>query len=305
MVSVDFSTHLGYAWVSFGKELPYIMPIKIIADSCCDTTPQLREQLDIAIAPLTIRLPDGKEYVDAPGLDTKEMLDEMHAQDGSAQSNCPSVGEYAELMRQNDASVVVTLSSRLSGSYNSAVAARELVLEDEPDKKIHVIDSKSASAGELNIALKLGELRDQGLSFEELVAAAEQHVAQMHTLFVLEDLDNLIKNGRITKLKARIAALLKIYPVLSGNDGNIQVDHNVRGLENAHQKLIEMIESATQSIKRRTLNLTLSYCECKERAERFAQKVKAQCKAVKDIAVIPTGGLSSMYANRGGLVVAF
>lgn len=282
------------------------MAIKIIADSSCDTTPELREQLDIAFAPLTIRLPDGKEFVDVPGFDAEHMLDEMHAQDGSAQSNCPSIEQYAELMRQHAESIVITLSSRLSGSYNSACAARELVLEDDPARKIHVLNSRSAAAGELFLAIKTHELIERGLPFDEVVAAAEQHAADMNTYFVLEDLDNMIKNGRITKLKAKIAALLKIYPVLTGNrDGEIETEVKVRGLENAHQKLIDMVAETTRSLQAKSQLLTLCYCGCKERAKQFSASLKQQCIAIKDVVMAPTGGLSSMYANRGGLILSF
>lgn len=108
-------------------------------------------------APLKVQVADGPQYSDTPTLDTKKLLREMKSSKQAAGSACPSVEEYAEQMRRCEECIVVTLSSKLSGSYNSARVAREMVLEESPGKRIHVLDSESASAGELRLAIFLKE----------------------------------------------------------------------------------------------------------------------------------------------------
>ena len=147
------------------------MEIQIIVDSCCDTTPALRRAMRFVIAPLTVSAGDAS-FCDDGHIEISQLLAAMKATNQPAASACPSPESYAALMRAAEASVVVTLSSKLSGSYNAACVARDMVLEEYPEKKIHVLDSQSASAGELRQALLLRQLIDGGLSFEDVVEKA-------------------------------------------------------------------------------------------------------------------------------------
>ena len=134
-------------------------------------------------------------------------------------SACPSPERY---MRAYDCEAehiyAVTLSSELSGSYNSALLGRDLIMEDHPDKKIHVFNSRSASIGESLIGMKIQECEEAGMSFEEVVSTVEHYIEGQHTFFVLENLDTLRKNGRLSKVKALVASALKIKPVMGSTD---------------------------------------------------------------------------------------
>ncbi len=280
------------------------MSIKLIADSSCDLTPALKEQLDIALVSFKVILGD-KEFVDNKDLDVLNMLDEIKAHSSPVASACPSPDEFATHMEAADESFVITLSSKLSGSYNSAVVARELVLEKHPDKKIHVFDSKSAAAGETRIALLLHEMINAGKAFDEIVKEAEQFIAGMCTRFVLDDLGTLIKNGRISKAAGFVGSVLNLRPIMAGIDGEIVALEKVRGTQNAMIHLVQNVAAATVDAAKSSKTLVLTHCNCAERARELTVELMAKCAAIKEIVFIPTAGLSSMYANNGGIILAF
>ncbi|HBT66072.1 MAG TPA: DegV family protein [Ruminococcaceae bacterium] len=281
------------------------MKIQLIVDSCCDLTPELKEKLVPDIAPLTIRLA-GSEYLDDGTVDVAAMLDEMAASKQGASSACPSSEDYAEHMRKYDQCFVVTLSSKLSGSYNAARIAAEMVMEEFPDKKIYVFDSKTASAGELQLALFLHEKIEQGLSFDEIVVLGEEFIDSLRTMFVVEDLGNLIRNGRLSKVSGLIASVLSLCPIMGENgQGDIKLVAKVRGIQNSLRKLVELVSEHTSNAAANSLRLVLSYCHCPERATALKTDLMEKCNALREVILVSTGALSSMYANKGGVVIAF
>lgn len=175
--------------------------------------------------------------------------------------------EYAEQMRRCDACIVVTLSGKLSGSYNSARVARDMVLEESPGKQIHILDSESASAGELRLALYLKELIDAGEDFDTVVEKSTRFMESMRTLFVLEDLGNLVKNGRLNKVSGIVASVLSLCPIMSDDGhGEIRMAAKARGMKQALMKLTSLIAQETAGAAPRSLTLTMAYCNCPERA---------------------------------------
>lgn len=282
------------------------MGIHLIVDSCCDSTPELRENLGFDIAPLKVQIAGGRQYVDAPGIDTRQLIADMKASKEAAASACPAPEDFARYMRAHDECVVITLSSKLSGSYNSARIAMEMVREEFPEKRIYVFDSKSASAGELRIALYIRELIDAGKSFDTVVLMTERFISEMRTLFVLEDLDNLVKNGRLSKVSGILASVLSLCPIL-GDDGkgDIKMISKARGNRMALNKLVELLREYTASAAPKSIQLVLTYCNCPGRAEGLRKSILEHCAAIRDIVMAPTGGLSTMYANDGGIIVAY
>ncbi|MCL2539049.1 MAG: DegV family protein [Oscillospiraceae bacterium] len=281
------------------------MAYKLIADSGCDTTEEIRERLNLTLVPLRIMLSTGKEFTDTLDLNISDMLDEMN-ESGGLKTNCPSVTDYAKYMYGEEECLVVTIASFLSGSYNSALAARDMVLEEFPDKKIHIFDSLNASAGELRLTLYIHELIEEGCDFDEIVKRGEEFAENVATVLVLEDLGNLIKNGRISKLAEKVANILSINPVLyKRNFNEIRMAAKPRGLKNALNRMIEYIREWTESKPKHSLTLTLSHCEAPERAVAVKQRILETCPAIGEIVVAPTSGLSSVYANRGGIIASF
>ncbi len=282
------------------------MEIQIIADSCCDVTPKIGARTGVRRVPLKITIDGQRTYVDDDNIDIKALLADMKATKRPLVSSAPAPEEYAWRMRAASACFVVTLSSKLSGSYNSAMAARAMVLEEDPGKKIFVIDSKSASAGELRIVLRLHALINKGHSFEEIKREISGFVAGMRTFFVLDDLSTLIKNGRIPKMKGMLASALMIRPVMGENgEGEIVQVEKVRGSAKALARLVEIVAERTESCAEKSLSLVLCYCGNLERALRLKKEFEDACPAISKVVVCPTGGLSTSYANAGGIIVAY
>lgn len=280
------------------------MSIQIIIDSCCDVTAALRRAMRFEVASLTVRVGE-QSFRDNETLSVPALLQAMKACKDPATSACPSPEEYASLMRKADQSVVVTLSSKLSGSYNAAMVARDMVLEEFPEKRIHVFDSESASAGELRIALLLRQYIDGGMEFDEIVEKVTEFIAGMKTFFVLEDLSNLVKNGRISKVAGLMGTMLSIRPIMgeNGHGEIIQLD-KVRGTQTAMRRLVEIVAAHTNQFPQNTLTLVLSYCNCPQRATELKEKLLAASAALKEVILVPTCGISTVYANDGGVVLA-
>ena len=196
---------------------------------------------------------------------------------------------------------VVTLSSKLSGSYNSAVLGKNLYEEEYSDKQIVVLDSKSASVGQTLIAMKIVEAEEAGLSFEEVIAKAEQFREEEHTYFVLESLETLRKNGRLSNLKALAADVLNIKPVMGADsDGNIVQLDKARGMKKALDKMVtQMFKNAGNTEEK---VLAISHCNCQERAE-WVKELALSKGTFKDCFVVDTRGISSLYANDGGIIM--
>ena len=198
---------------------------------------------------------------------------------------------------------VVTLSGKLSGSYNSAVLGKDLYAEEHDDnKQIHVFNSRSASIGETIIGMKIRDYEEAGLPFEEVVKNTEEYIDSVNTFFVLETLETLRKNGRLTNLKAFIATTLNIKPVMGATkEGTICQLDQARGMNRALEKMIKYILDRTKDCENRVL--AISHCNCLERAKAVKEKLEKVAK-FKEIIIINTAGVSSMYANEGGVIIA-
>ncbi|MBQ8093996.1 MAG: DegV family protein [Clostridia bacterium] len=278
----------------------------LLVDSCCDLSPEQIKSMDASVAPLTITI-DSKNYVDDGTVEIVPYLNAMKASLQPARSACPSPELYMQdMLKANGDCFVVTLSSRLSGSYNSAMLGREMALEVNPNKRIHVFDSESASAGETQIAMLIDELIKAKRSFDDIVEIVSERIRNMRTLFVLDSLDNLVKNGRLAKTAAAIANVLSIRPVMSDDGiGGIKMVGKGRGIKGALAQMVETIRKQTEQVASRSRRLTLSYCNCRERAEQLREMIWNKCPAIGEIIMTPTSALSSMYAYDGGIVIAF
>lgn len=282
------------------------MGIGLFADSCCDISEELAGVLRVKRAPLIVTVPGGGEYVDDGTADISQLIADLAASEQGAQSTCPSPETYAALMREEESCFVVTLSSKLSGSYNAACVARDMVLEESPEKKIHIFDSKSAVVGETQIALFLREQIDQWLPFEQIVPLGEGYVRHLRTFFVLEDLSNLLKNGRLLKAAGRVATMIKLCPLMGEDgEGQIKLVSPSLGIERSIRKLLDTVAHFTEDAKEHSVRLMLGFCNCLPRAEKVKERLLKKCPALKEVLLVPTGALSTMYANDGGIVVAF
>lgn len=278
------------------------MSFSIIVDSCCDLTPEMRVDPVFRSIPLTIRV-GGKDYIDDQSLDTSLLIYAMDQSQEASSSSCPSPGDYLEAFRQTEGDIyVVTLSALLSGSHNSAWQAKQMFLEENPERNIHVFNSCSASAGEVLLAQKVYQLAKSGLPFSQVVAQTEQTVSETNTLFVLENLDNLRKNGRLTKVQAMLTGALRIKLIMGSTpEGEICKHGQALSIKQALAKLVDIMAADK---KHEGKILYIAQCLCPDRAQQLWELAQKACR-FSDVIITATRGLSSYYANSGGVIVAY
>ena len=278
------------------------MSFHIVADSCCELTADMKKRENIEIAPLTLEV-GGESILDDETFDQKYFLKRVAECPECPKSACPSPDYFRKsFLNGAERCYAVTLSAQLSGSYNSAVLGANLAQEENEDLKIHVFNSRSASIGETLIVKKIVECEEAGMSFERVVETVELYISTQHTYFVLENLETLRKNGRLSKTKALVASALKIKPVtVATSDADIVQLDQARGINNALMKLVDAIVNDAQHVENKTL--AISHCNCPERAE-MVKEALLERLAVQDVFVLDTQGVSSMYANDGGIIIA-
>lgn len=278
------------------------MGYKIVVDSCGELTEEMKQRGCFESVALGIDL-EGEHIVDDETFDQTSFLKKVAESLESPKSSCPSPERYMESYCCDAEHVyVVTLSAELSGSYNSAVLGKNLYEEEFGKKKIHIFNSRSASVGETLIALKIAECEDAGMDFETVIQTVEAYMEKQNIYFVLESLETLRKNGRLKGVKAVVATALNIKPVMSATkEGTICQVGQARGIKKAVAKLVDtLVENLEQPEEKR---LAISNCNCRERAESVKALIEEKVK-VKEILILDTRGISSMYASDGGIIVS-
>lgn len=277
---------------------------KIIIDSCGELPENLKKDEHFCNVPLELDV-DGYLITDDDTFDQLDFLKRVKNSVKGPKSSCPSPERYMSAFDGDaDNIYVITLSGKLSGSYNSAVLAKGLYEEEhgKDSKNIYVFNSKSASIGETIIGLKVQEYEEAGLAFDEVVKKTEEYIASMNTFFVLETLETLRKAGRLSNIKAFVANTLNIKPVMgSTKEGTIQRLGQARGMKKALMKMVEDAVASTKDCSERIL--AISHCNCPQRAEFVKEQILKLAK-FKDVVVVNTAGVSSMYANDGGVILA-
>ena len=279
-----------------------LIKIRIIADSSCDLNDELKERLQVKRVPLTITLGE-THYRDDEQLDVSKLLDDIDAYPGAAKSACPSPQDFMDAFSENGSVFVVTMTAALSGTYNSAMVARDNFLQEQAEKFIHVFNSKGSSIKETLIVMKIRELIDMKLSELEIVEKVNEYLAKQKYFFQLGNLDTMIKNGRVPKLKGMIANALNIKPILYGDDnGEVALYANVRGEKKSIKKMVDLIGEHCEDFKERVLGI--AHCEAFDKVVALKAAIEERYN-FKEIVVVPMQGLSSTYTNRGGITLAF
>lgn len=276
------------------------MEYKLVVDSCCDITPELSKEFGIATVPLTMTLGE-TSIVDDENLDITSFMEKMKNCTERIGSAAPPPMLYKETFCNDKTSFAVTLSSNLSGSYASALLGKEMAEAEGAD--VHVFDSKSASAGEVLVTLKIIDLINEGMQKTNIIAVIEQFINQMKTYFVLENIENLQKNGRIGKIAGKLISVLNIKPIMgSDGDGNIALFSHARGQKQIIEKLTDTIKSSGKDTKDK--RMVIAHCNNPGLAGKLADAITSRYQFNK-ILIVPMRGISSIYANDKGLVMAF
>lgn len=279
------------------------MSYKIIGDSCMDLTADLRKDPHFQIIPLVLQV-GSTQVTDDDTFDQKKFLELVKGSNECPKTACPSPELFKEALECEEEQVfVITLSEHLSGSYNSAVLGKKLYEEEHGDdgKKIAVLGSDSASAGQLDLALFVQSLCQAALPFEEIEKKARTFIKNMKTYFVLESLDTLRKNGRLSGLQAFFATALNIKPVMGADSGVIIKLDQARGINKALLRMTDIAVKEAGNANDKVL--VIAHCNNPERAEFIKQEMMK--KAVfKDVIITETAGVATVYANDGGIVLA-
>ena len=278
------------------------MTWKIVADSGCDYRQLVSPAIDTTFVsvPLKIQVAD-QLFVDDANLDIDQMMETMYATSEASKSACPSPDDYLLAFEGAKNIFLVTITGTLSGSHNSAQLAKNIYLEDHPDTQIHVIDSLSAG-GEVDLLVeKLNDLIDQGLSFEEVVEAITAYQEKTKLLFVLAKVDNLVKNGRLSKLIGTVVGLLNIRMVGEASEtGTLELLQKARGPKKSVQAAYDEIIKAGYAGGRIVMAQRNNEKCCQQLSDRIRETFPQA-----DIKILPTSGLCSFYAEDGGLLMGY
>lgn len=277
------------------------MKFRVAMDSAGELQEAFKGKDEYRIVPLTLMIGD-EEIIDDGTIDQKVLIKKIADSPTCAKTACPSPEAY---FREYDCGAEhvygVTISAELSGSFQSAVIARDMYLDKYPDAKIHVFNSRSTSVGETMIVHMITQMEAEGVPFEEIVETIEAWNDEKLTYFTLDNLETLRKNGRLSRLKALAATVLKIKPICIGNhEGIIEQIDQARGSNKALIKMVDHIVEGAANPEKKLLGI--SHCNCYERAVMVRDAILKRMH-VKEVILQETGGLSTVYANDGGIIV--
>ncbi len=274
------------------------MRYKIIADSSADL--MALDNCNYASVPLKI-ITDQKEYVDDEALDVEGMIKDLAAYSGRSGSSCPNVSDWKESFENYDGVFCVTITSNLSGSYNSASLAVNEYVTENPEKKGFVIDTLSAGPEITLIVEKLRDLVSQNLGFEDIKEKINEYKSRTHLIFSLESLRNLANNGRCSQATATFAGLLGIRAIGKASlQGTLELTDKVRGSKKAIATVFKnMLQTGYDGGRVR-----IHHCLNSEAASTLKQMIKEKFPNAC-VLVQKTHGLCSFYAESGGLLIGF
>ncbi len=279
------------------------MAYRIVVDSCTDLTKELKENKHIVSVPLILQV-DEDIIIDDDTFNQADFLKKVAASPNCPKSSCPAPDAYMQYYDCEEEDVyVVTLSSNLSGSFNSAELGKKLYLEEHPNKNIEVINSCCATVGQTLIVIKLLELINSGKTFQEIVPLINAYRDEETTKFVLENLDTLRKAGRLTGLKSVITNVLNIKPIMGSTpEGTICKIDQARGIQKALLSMIRIIEQDVKNASEKVVGI--AHCNNYERAL-FVKNELLKRIPFKDCIIVETGGVSTLYACEGGIVISY
>ncbi len=271
---------------------------KLIADSSANITAV--EGVTYQSVPMTIRAGE-RDFVDDETLDTHELLDHLASYNGKSGTACPSLDGWLKAFEGADEIFVLTISSNLSGTYTSAMAARDVYLQSHPDVNIHVFDTLSTGPEMQLLAEKLAELHAKGLPFDVICEKGREYLATTRIFFSLKSLHNLAQNGRVSKITAGAIGILGIQILSTGSlEGTIQPVEKCRGENKTRAAMLQSILNAGY----RGGKVRIHHAENPEAAGALAASLHERFPEA-DIEIRPCTGLCSYYAERGGVIVAF
>ena len=273
---------------------------KLVSDSGCSLLVPEKTDIDHAEVPFTISV-DNTDYIDEPGIDIEKMLEHIANCQSGGRTSCPSPHAWLEAWGDAENVIAFTLSAALSGSYNSAIAARHMALEKDPGRNIAVINTCGAGVFPEHLANIIYEGIEDGDSFDAIVSAADKATREMQVMFALGSLDNLIKAGRLNKLVGYAAHRFNISAIgVASPGGRIELRHKFRGMKKIYGKLIDILRETGFTGG----ELVISHCMNEDGAEKLGHLIKAEWLDT-DVSIVPASGLCSYYMGKGGMIITY
>lgn len=272
----------------------------IAADSGCNITNIASTVADFKAVPLSIMVGD-KEYIDNESINTEELMEAVYAYEGKTGTACPSPDSFRATFDGYDNIIVFTLTSGLSGSYNSAVIAKNMELEVHPEKNIEIVDSLNAGPPISVMIYHTVKLIEKLKDFNLVKEALHNDFKHFHLGFILDHLDNFVKNGRVNKLVAATVGVLGIRIVgTASKEGTLAICHKARNFNIAIKKLISDMEEAGYHGGQ----VILSHFHGLEGCEKIKDFILSKYP-MASISIMNNGGLCSYYAEKGGILVGY
>lgn len=278
------------------------MTWNIVLDSSCDLLPQHAfKNANLKIAPLTIRVGD-KEFVDDENIDVPQLLDAMDREKSASSTACPPPNAFYEHFLTADNVICICITSNLSGTYNAAVQAAEMVKEEYPEKNVHIVNSWSTAGEMVLIARYADKLIGEGFAFDEVIKKVEEYAKEVRLVFTLEKFDNLIKAGRMKPLVGKVVAALGIHLIAQASDiGTVELMFKVRGDDKTLEKMVEYMNEQKDMTDK---PVVISHCNNHKMVERLKELIKEKCNT-DDITVLGCKGLTSFYAMEKGILIGY
>ncbi|MBP1553350.1 MAG: DegV family protein, partial [Oscillospiraceae bacterium] len=275
----------------------------IVMDSSCDlmVSKQSLKNAELKIAPLTIRVGE-KEFVDDDTIDVPVLLDAMSKEKSASSTACPPPHAFYEHFITADNVICICITSNLSGTYNAAVQAAEMVKEEYPEKNIHVINSYNTAGGMVLLARKADQLIGEGVPFDEMCHILDKYVNEVRLVFTLEKFDNLIKMGRMKPLVGKVVAALGIHLIAQASDiGTVEMMFKVRGDEKTLEKMVDYMNEQKDMAGK---PVVISHCNNSKAVEKLKALIKEKCHT-DDITINHCKGLTTFYAMEKGLLIGY
>ncbi|PVY94820.1 DegV family protein with EDD domain [Ezakiella coagulans] len=272
--------------------------VKIVVDSCCELNPDMTDGLNVSFVPFKLGI-GNDEILDDENLNIEEFRFNMSESKEAVRTACPSPQDFLEKF-EGDTVYIITITGELSGTYQSAMIAKEMYMKENPESQVHVFDSRSAVAGETAVFLNLADCIKAGKSFEETVSLTEELIQRSVTIINLASLSNLAKNGRIPKIAGKLSKVLNIRMIAKAKDGKIVPVSIERGLKRSIKSLVnKAMDLCDKSLK---TAIVISQAGALDAAKEVKEML---LKSFPDRIIEITGmkGLSSTYAEEGGLVL--
>lgn len=281
------------------------MTIQLMTDGGADIPKRLEDSMDIITVPLYLHFQD-QHYKAGVTIDLETFHQKIKETDELPRSAAPSPNDFFDAYKRVDSKnpiIMLSLSKGLSTTYENAVLAKNMLLEEEPDRKIEVINTKTASCG-IGLLLQEAKIKiEQGFTYSQLTEHLHRRVEQTTTLFVLKTLENLVKGGRLDKFKGKIAKTLNIKVLMKASDeGTIEVAERVRGDKKSIRRFIEQIGEYTKDFEDKVISMT--HCNAEDRALHVLEEIRNKYP-FKDALLTDMGPLIATYSGEGGFVISF